>query len=185
MPSLASLCAPLVLLCLLTAGCSTPISPYSPLEDFDEEDDELPDGGVVPTRDAGARDAGARDAGSRDAGARDAAVGAGADCTRIAQTEVFGSFVDGDCVSRTAQACAGPGQPTQAAVNQRLANAASRCGAPLDSSIAVIFGRTGCPSNYGYNRALQGRTWACIERELDSWRLSCAPACALTGPLAR
>lgn len=183
MPSLASLCAPLVSLCLLTAACSTPISPYSPLEDFDEEEDDSPDGDTVPVRDAGARDAGARDAGARDAGARDAGAGS-ADCSRIALTEIFGSFLDGDCASRTAQACAGPGQPTQTAVNQRLASAASRCGAPADSPIAVIF-RAGCPASYGYNRALRGRVWECIERELDGWRLACTPTCALAGSLAR
>ncbi len=180
MPPLHPLRLPLLSLWLLTAACSTPISPYSPLDDFEEEPDERPEAGATPTRDAGVRDAGVRDAGAADSGA-----GASADCSRIALTEVFGSFVDGDCASRVAQACAAPGQPTQSAVNQRLANAASRCGAPSDSAIAVVFGRTGCPSDYGYNRALRGRIWSCIESELDDWRLACMPRCALAGSLAR
>ncbi|HTU61414.1 MAG TPA: hypothetical protein VMF89_23325, partial [Polyangiales bacterium] len=176
-PSLHPLRVLLLSLGLQSAACSTPISPYSPLEDF-EEDDVPADAGVAPARDAGG------DAGGVGVPA-DSGTSSNAMCARITTTSAFGSLFDDDCASRTAQACAGPGQDVQAAVNQRLANVASRCGAPLNSAIGVVFGRAGCPSNYGYDSALRGRIWSCIESELESWRLGCTPTCALAGSLVR
>jgi hypothetical protein len=174
---LLSLRASLFSLCLLVGACSTPISPYSPLEDEDEDQDEL------PVLDAG-RDAGVRDAG-RDAGPHDAGTSASPNCARIARADYYLSLVDDDCSSRTARACAAPGQSPQPAVNQVLMNLAVRCGVPASASLGVGFNPAGCPTHIGASADLRGRIAQCIERELESWRLACTLSCAGTGAFIR
>jgi hypothetical protein len=165
-------------LCLLVAACSTPISPYSPLEDEDEDQDEL------PVLDAG-RDAGAKDAGPRDAGSSDAGVSGSPNCARIARADYYVSLIDDDCSSRTARACAAPGQSPQSAVNQVLMNLAVRCGAPANASLGVGFNPAGCPTYVGATADLRGRITQCIQGELESWRLACTLSCAGTGTFIR
>lgn len=174
MSPLLSLRALLFSLCSLVAACSTPISPYSALDDEDDDQDELP----VP--DAG-RDAGTRDAGPTDAGPREGGASGSPDCARIARADYYLSLIDDDCSSRTARACGAPGQSPQPAVNQLLMNLAVRCGVPANASLGVGFNRAGCPTHLGASADLRGRIAQCIEGELESWRLACTLSCAATG----
>jgi hypothetical protein len=167
----------LVPLCLLVAACSTPISPYSPLEDEDEADDELP---IDAGSDAGS-DAGARDAGLRDAGGGDASTGG--NCGRIPNADFIGSLLDGDCASRPAKTCAASGQSPQVVINRLLADTVARCGGSPSSGFGVSFGPMGCPMFYG--TSLSGRISDCIQADLETWRLACRLNCAVTGALAR
>lgn len=163
------------------AACSTPISPYSPIEDDDEE--ETPDSGVGGT----VRDAGSP--GRSDAGTTSPTAGSNNECARVPVTGgVFGSLFDDGCASRRAESCATrTGQVVQQLVNQWLTDIVSKCGVSATTSLGVTFNRSGCPNFYAYNDPTlrNGAAATCVENELNNRRLACTPGCALAGPISR
>jgi len=182
---------------VLLAACSTPLEPYSQLaDDTDEDSEEALDAGFVAT-DAGARrDSGTptfdsgilpRDAGTptRDAGTptRDAGRDEGTqECRRVPTTGVTSLITEG-CSTRARRSCVASAQTPQQVVNQRLTELAKVCGTPARSTVGVVFDAAGCPSLLGYDNArIQGAIARCLESALESERIGCSLACAVTGP---
>jgi hypothetical protein len=179
----------LTLLLLVCAACSTPISPYSQIDD--EADNEPTFDAATPLPDAGSvtRDAGSvmRDAGSatRDAGPAPGVDLGSAACMRVPSQGVASLLVD-DCATRAAVSCKASGQTQQQTVNQYLSDLARECKSPSGVTLGVVYSANGCPTQFRYDDVrVLGQVSTCLQFALEDQRIGCSLTCALVTTSAR